>query len=299
MGAVETNTKMTPTIAVTSSVNPSDVGQPVTLTATVSSSLATPTGTVQFKDGGANLGSAQSLTNGTAQVTTAALVSGTHGITADYSGDNTFSSLTGTLAGGQTVKPAPTLSINDVSITEGNSGTVNLAFTVTLSAASAVAVNVDYATADVTAQTSDNDYQSTNATLIFNPGELTKPVAVVVNGDQKTELNETVLVNLNNAVNALVVDGQGVGTILNDDTLQLLLDESGPAANQASALDALLFLRDPFHVQSIATWLNLGADRNTRVSVFAANLTLNPGDTTAAVTITLVDGNGQTFNVPA
>jgi Big-like domain-containing protein len=294
-----TVTKATPTVSVTSSVNPSDFGQAVTFTATVSSGSGTPTGTVQFKDGGVNLGSAQALTNGTAQLTTATLSSGNHVITAEYSGDTKFDTGSATLAGGQTVKAAPTVSINDVQIAEGNAGTTNLVFTVTLSATSAATVSVDYATADGTALTSDNDYQSASGTVTFNPGQQTKTITVVIKGDQKTENDETVFVNLNNPVNAVVADAQGVGTILNDDTLQLLLDESGPAANQASALETWLSLRDPFKVQRSSTWVNLGADLNARIMLFAANLTLNQGETAAAVTVTLVDGNGQTFNVAA
>lgn len=291
--------KLTPTVALSSSVNPSDVGQSVTFTATVSSGSGTPTGTVQFKDGGTNLGSAQTLTNGTAQLTTAALTTGNHVITVDYSGDSGFESGSATLAGGQTVKAAPTLSINDVSIAEGNSGTTNLVFTVTLSAASGATVNVSYATANGTALTSDNDYQSTSGTLTFNPGDLTKSITVVINGDQKTELDETVLLNLSNPVNAVVSDAQGVGTIQNDDTLQLLLEESGPVAGQATALDSVWFVRDPFSIPSLVDQFNNGSDHNRRVMLFAANLTLNQGDTAAAVTITLVDGNGQTFTVSA
>ena len=294
-----TVTKVTPTFNLSSSVNPSDFGQPVTFTATLSSNSGTPTGTVQFKDGGSNLGAAQSLTNGTAQLTIATLPPGNHVITADYSGDTIFDTRSATLAGGQTVNAAPTISINDVSIAEGNAGTTNLLFTVTLSASSAATVSVNYATANGTAQTSDNDYQSASGTLTFNPGELIKTITVVINGDQKTETDETVLVNLNNPVNAVVADAQGVGTILNDDTLQLLLDESGPAADQAAALETWLFLRDPFRIQRSSTWVNLGADLNSRVMLFAGNVTLNQGETSAAVTVTLVDGNGQTFTVPA
>jgi hypothetical protein len=271
----------------------------VTFTVTVTSDSGTPTGTVQFKDGGSNLGAAQSLTNGTAQLTIATLTPGNHVITTDYSGDAIFDTRSATLAGGQTVNAAPALSINDVSIAEGNAGTTNLLFTVTLSASSAATVSVDYATANGTAQTSDNDYQSASGTLTFNPGELTKTITVVINGDQKTETDETVLVNLNNPVNAVVADAQGVGTILNDDTLQLLLDESGPAADQAAALETWLFLRDPFRIQRSSTWVNLGADLNSRVMLFAGNVTLNQGETSAAVTVTLVDGNGQTFTVLA
>lgn len=284
--------------AVSSSVNPSEFGQSVTFTATVTSSGGTPAGTVQFKDGSSNLGSPLTLTAGIAQLSTSSLASGTHTITAEYSGDTNFIASTGNLFGGQVVKPQPTVTINDVSIAENHGGTTNLVFTVTLSAASALTVNVDFATADGTATVSDSDYQSVNGTLTFNPGDLTKTITVLVNGDQKTELNETLFVNLNNPVNAAVTDAQGTGTILNDDTLQLILDGSGPAVDQAAALESMLLLRDPFKVLSVANWLDLGADRNTRVIIFAANLQGNLA-VIPSVTVSLVDANNQTHEIPA
>jgi Calx-beta domain/FG-GAP-like repeat len=111
----------------------------------------------------------------------------------------------------------PSLSINDVSVTEGNAGTTNANFTVTLSAASTTAVTVNYATADQTA-TAPGDYTATNGTLTFAPGETTKPVTVLVNGDTNFELNETFAVNLSSvSSNATILDNQGIGTITNDD----------------------------------------------------------------------------------
>ncbi len=297
-----TVTKVASATAVTSSVNPSEFGQGVTFTATVTSGAGTPSGTVQFKDNGSNLGSAAVLAAGVAQLTTSALASGTHTITAEYSGDGNFISSTGALTGGQVVKAAVTMTIDDVSVVEGNSGTTNLVFTVMLSAASTLTINVDYATANGTATTGDNDYQSASGTLTFNPGQLSKTITVLVNGDQKTEFNETVLLNLNNPVNVLVNDAQGVGTINNDDDLQLLLDERGPAANQAAALDSFLLLRDPFHVETVADWLTnlgLGPDRNTRVILYAANLTLNAGELPSSVVVNVADSSNQTFDVPA
>ena len=199
------------------------------------------------------------------------------------------------------VKPKPTLTIDDVSVTEGNSGTTNLVFTVSLSATSAVTINVNYKTADGTATTGDNDYVSAFNVLTFGAGELTKTITVVVKGDQKFEADETILVNLSNPENADIADGQGVGTILNDDDLQLIFEEFGPAADQAAAFDSFLFTRDPFKVLSIADWFNFGgsADRNTRVVVFVANLTLNQGELPSSVVVNLVDGNNQTHDVPA
>ena len=119
-----TNDKAPTSTAVSSSSNPSDLGQNVTFTATVTSGAGTPTGTVQFKDNGNNLGAPVALNaSGVAQFTTSALTTGTHTITADYSGDANFLTSAGTLSGGQVVKAQPSLSINDVSITEGDAGT--------------------------------------------------------------------------------------------------------------------------------------------------------------------------------
>ena len=108
------------------------------------------------------------------------------------------------------------VSINDVAVNEGNSGTVNAAFTVSLSAASTQSVTVNFNTADDTA-TAGSDYVTTSGVLTFNPGETTKTVTVVVNGDGVAEPNETFFVNLTGATNAIIGDGQGRGTIINDD----------------------------------------------------------------------------------
>ncbi|MEJ1931239.1 Calx-beta domain-containing protein [Nostoc sp. NIES-2111] len=112
----------------------------------------------------------------------------------------------------------PSLSIKDITVTEGNTGTKNATFTVTLSAASTSVVTVNYATANGTA-TVGSDYTATTGTLTFNPGDTSKSLNVAVIGDLTIEPNETFLVNLSNATNATIADNQAVGTITNDDTL--------------------------------------------------------------------------------
>ncbi len=112
---------------------------------------------------------------------------------------------------------APKLAIDDVTVTEGNAGTTPATFNVTLSTASGQAVTVNYATADQTA-TAPADYAVKTGTLTFAPGEISKPVAVLVKGETAFEANETFLVNLSVATNATINDAQGVGTINNDDT---------------------------------------------------------------------------------
>ena len=121
------------------------------------------------------------------------------------------------VADNMTVTPLPTLSIDDVAVAEGNSGTTTLGFTVSLSAASDQTVTVDFATADGTATTADADYVTAWGTLSFSPGVTTQPLSVTVNGDVKNEANETLEVNLSAATNAPIWDSQGIGTINNDD----------------------------------------------------------------------------------
>ena len=109
------------------------------------------------------------------------------------------------------------LSIDDVSVSEGDSGSVVANFTVTRSGDTTATVSVDYATQDATA-TASADYTAISATTVtFNAGEITKTISVTVNGDTFDEGDEAFLVDLSNAVGATISDGQGVGTILDDD----------------------------------------------------------------------------------
>lgn len=113
--------------------------------------------------------------------------------------------------------PQPSISITDVTQSEGNAGTTNFTFNVNLSTASGQTVTVHYQTADGTA-TAPGDYTAIpDTTLTFTAGQTTLPVTVSVNGDTTFEPNETFFVNLSNATNATISDNQGVGTINNDD----------------------------------------------------------------------------------
>jgi hypothetical protein len=113
--------------------------------------------------------------------------------------------------------PRPTIRINDVSRTEGNAKTTLFTFTVSLSAAAGEAVTLNYATANGTA-IAGSDYQAKTGSLTFAPGETAKTVTVAVLGEKLKEANETFFVNLSGAVGADIVDSQGLGTILDDDS---------------------------------------------------------------------------------
>ena len=281
------------TTTVSSSVNPSDFGQSVTFTATVTASAGTPSGTVQFKDNGSNLGTAVSLNgSGVATFSTSSLTVGTHTITAEYSGVTGFAASSGTLTGGQVVRPQPSLSVDDVSVAEGDSGTKTLTFTVSLSAASNLTVTANFATADASAN-AGSDYQASTGSLTFNPGDTNKTVAVTITGDTTNEPDETFVVNISNPVNATVSDGQGVGTIVNDDAPVLLLDNT---TGRALALDFMIVTRDPFTLLE-PNYLST-MDKRRRVTLFVFRLGLLQTDTAADITVTAHDGAGGTYNLP-
>ena len=127
--------------------------------------------------------------------------------------------LDGTASGGITDNDlAPTVSVNDVTITEGDSGSSNLAFSVTLSAASGKTITLDYATSADTA-TAGVDFTATSSSqLTFAPGETSKTVNVPVLGDTLQEPDEAFNLSLSALNNATLNEGVGVGTILDNDS---------------------------------------------------------------------------------
>ena len=114
----------------------------------------------------------------------------------------------------------PSLSISNVNVAEGNSGTRNANFTISLSAASSKTVTVQYATATSGsfAATAGTDYVVVPlTTLTFTPGQTTKTVTVLVKGDTLDEMDERFVVNLSSPGNATLTDSEGFGTIFDDD----------------------------------------------------------------------------------
>lgn len=112
--------------------------------------------------------------------------------------------------------PPPSMTIGDVTVTEGNSGTRNAVFTVRLSKAATGTVTVNYATQNGTAL-AGSDYTAASGTLTFAPGETSQTIAVAVHGDTTVEANETFRVLLSQVTNATLADGDATGTIANDD----------------------------------------------------------------------------------
>lgn len=119
------------------------------------------------------------------------------------------------IGGGQLISPK--ISINDVTVAEGNSGITSSTFTVSLSSASSSTTTVNFATSDGSATTTNNDYIPNIGTLSFAPGETSKIITIQVIGDATIESDETFDLMLSGATNSSILDGTGVGIILNDD----------------------------------------------------------------------------------
>ncbi|WP_319432275.1 chitinase [Mycobacterium sp. RTGN5] len=126
-------------------------------------------------------------------------------------------SAVGTIANDDVAVTPPNVSIGNANKAEGNSGTSNMTFTVTLSKAATVPITVDYATSNGTA-TAGQDYTAATGTVTFAAGETTKTIAVAVAGDATVEPTETFTVALSNATGATIVTASAIGTITNDDT---------------------------------------------------------------------------------
>src|SRR5688572_32924700 len=111
---------------------------------------------------------------------------------------------------------SPSISVRDAAVVEGNSGTTQETFVVALSGPASQAVSFSFATSNGTA-TAGSDYIPTSGALTFAPGEVEKPVVVLVNGDTVDEAQETLFLDISNVQNATVSSNRGTGFIVDDD----------------------------------------------------------------------------------
>jgi len=191
------------------------------------------------------------------------------------------------------------VSIGNVSLAEGNAGTSNATFIVSLSNPSGLTVTVNYATADGTATVADNDYAAVSGTLTFAPGETSKTIAVTVNGDVKFEADETFTVNLSSPTNAAIGAGTGIGTIRNDDTVPSVSinDVSVPEGNSGTA--SAVFTVTLSNPSSQTVTVNYATADGTATAAgndylpAAGTLTFSPGETSRTVTVSIA---GDTTN---
>ncbi|MEL7034214.1 MAG: glycoside hydrolase family 9 protein [Cyanobacteria bacterium J06592_8] len=110
----------------------------------------------------------------------------------------------------------PQLSINDMSVVEGDKGTTNLDFEVTLDRQSSEPITVNYSTDNGNA-VRGKDYKRAAGTLTFNPGDISERITVPIIGDTKPETLEVFNLNLSDPENAVIVKSQGSGAIIDQD----------------------------------------------------------------------------------
>lgn len=120
--------------------------------------------------------------------------------------------------GGGTPAVVPGVTLGAASVTEGNSGTTNLDFTVTLSEATTVNITVAYATSDGTAIAGE-DYTATSGTLTVPANSTSATISVPVIGEAVTEPDEAFNLTISSAANATIANGSATvsGDIINDD----------------------------------------------------------------------------------
>src|SRR5690606_37104664 len=176
----------------------------------------------------------------------------------------------------------PTLSIDDPSVVEGNGGTQVLTFTVTLSEpAPAGGVSFDYATTGGSASAGSDYVAIATTSGSIDEGETSTTIDVTINGDIEVEGSETVIVSLTNpGAGSIVIDGEGVGTITDDDTRYPIWQIQGSGAFSPLVPGATLNANSPGQANvpvraAVVTAVKYRATDNTQEGFFIQTL---PGE---------------------
>ena len=204
---------------------------------------------------------------------------------------------------------AGTLSINDVSQTEGNSGTIDYVFTVTRSNGTAGAVSADWSLANGTTDSTDFAAFPQSGTVNFADGQTTATITVTVAGDATFEGNEIFFVNLLNATGgATFSDQQGLGTITNDDaapTAQLSINDVTQTEGNSGTTNLVFTVTRGGDTSGAAsaTWtvLNGTTDASDFTGLLTGTVNFAAGELTQTITVqvtgdTTVEPN-ETFSV--
>ena len=229
--------------------------------------------------------------------------------------DTAGNSSSGTLPSGETrykwidfsvddTAPLPTLSINDVTLVEGDSGSKNLTFTVALSASSSQTVTVNYATSNGTA-TAGSDYTASSGILTFTSGQTSQQINVPILGDYAIEGNETFTMTLSGAANATVGMGTATGTIQNDDVAgTLALSSSTYSVNENAGTVTVTVNRNGGLASGVGVSYatsNGTATAGSDYTFSSGTLTFAGGATSMTFTVPITSGSvpegNETFNV--
>ncbi|MCI0537697.1 MAG: hypothetical protein L0Z50_20985, partial [Verrucomicrobiales bacterium] len=131
------------------------------------------------------------------------------------------------------------LFIDDAVVLEGAPGqTTDLRFNVRLQPAWSQTVTVNYATYGGSAA-AGNDFVSTSGLLTFQPNQTLQTITVSITGDNANEGNETFVVQLSNALNAVLADAEATGTIINDDGITLHVSDAAVVEGDGTDVQAV------------------------------------------------------------
>ncbi len=182
-----------------------------------------------------------------------------------------------------------TFRINDVTVTEGDGGTTDAVFTVTLAAALEEAASVEFDTEDLSAD-AGVDYESTTGTLTFEAGETTQELIVPVIGNILSQGDRAFLVQLSNSSeNTTLGDNQGIGVIADDDRMSLSVENTQAIEGEAAIFTVRLSTasEEPVIVE-YATVSDTAVD-GEHFEPTSGELTLEPGELEKTVTIETID----------
>ncbi|MDQ4024474.1 MAG: hypothetical protein M3217_03130, partial [Actinomycetota bacterium] len=195
--------------------------------------------------------------------------------------------------------PAPEVSIGDVTVDEGDSGTRAATFTVTRTSTSGGDMTVDFATDDGTA-TAPADYAAKSDSVTFTGTETSKQVTVDVKGDTVDESDENFTVNILNAQNATIADGEGSATIADDDPAPEVSIDDVSVTEEDSGTDPATFTVTRSPASGRSTTVDFATENGsaTEPEDYASkrgSVTFAAGETSKQVTI---DVKGDTLDEP-
>ena len=188
---------------------------------------------------------------------------------------------------------AATLSIDDVTLAEGDAGTTLFTFTVTLDAAVDIGAGINFGTSDDTATTADSDYALASGTLNFsgNAGE-TETVTVFVNGDTTEELDESFFVTLSSLSvggrSVTIAKPQGTGTIIDDDRIGVDLSVSAASGTESDVITLTATAAAPVSGNQTFTVSVAGVSASD-YALSSSTITILNGETVGTVTFTIAD----------
>jgi hypothetical protein len=190
----------------------------------------------------------------------------------------------------------PSVSISDVTVTEGDSGTSTATFTLTLSSAAVVDLSVDYRTVDSSAVAGE-DYIAKSGTVVIPAGQTSRTFDVSIVGDRNPEWTETFTVSLSASTHAPIQDGQGTCWI-NDNEPQISIDDvsmlEGTGNNTTTHFTFTVTLSTAYD-QRVTVWYHTFNDTartgNNDYNSKGGRLTFNPGETTKTITIVVKADN--------